>query len=116
MLWLQAGARVRRPCAPPVAHRWRGLEAHELQRGSQYATVVKLRSDLQHLPVPLPLLDRYARAELFMRGDWLFWGGRQAMRAACDYSMSRVACDYGARARRARVRAARPRSWTSWAS
>lgn len=78
-----------------LRHAWLGMAEHEARRGKRYSTVIKLRTDLRGLPVPLPLhmLTREPRsgtagaaAEQFvwLRGDWLFWGGRRAMERMVD--------------------------------
>ena len=67
---------------------WNRMERHESFRRTGYEYVVRLRSDLR-LPRPLPttwkdeLIGRQLR--LVMRGDWIFWGRREAMRIALEY-------------------------------
>ncbi len=68
-----------------LQHAWLAMERHERHRDRQYEAVVRLRSDLR-LPGPLklprpPLPPR----ELVMRGDWVFWGARDAVRTALEY-------------------------------
>lgn len=76
-----------------LRHAWRGMAEHEARRGERYTTVVKLRTDLRGLPVPLPLHALTQRRGagstagvgaapellVWLRGDWFFWGERRAM-------------------------------------
>lgn len=72
---------------------WQAMEWHERERGGPpYERVVRLRSDmrlpsaLQLAPAWEPLLrSPNAGAALVMRGDWVFWGAREAMRLALEY-------------------------------
>ena len=68
-----------------LRHAWRGMESYEERRGARFGAVAKLRSDLRRLPLPLPV-NIISGHELFMRGDWYYWGSRYAMRLACDYA------------------------------
>ena len=75
-----------------LADAWAHMEKHERRRAGSYEWVVRLRSDLR-LPAPLELAPpsaavlRGAAAEraLVMRGDWIFWGRREAVRRALTY-------------------------------
>ena len=73
---------------------WRMMERHERRRdGVSYAWVVRLRS-VMRLPTPLDLVPVSAVAlrgpaaerALVMRGDWVFWGRREAVRLALEYA------------------------------
>lgn len=73
-----------------LRHAWQAMERHEQHRGGQrYATVIRLRSDLR-LPSALQLAPTWAtelhgdlaNQALVMRGDWLFWGARDAVGTA----------------------------------
>jgi len=72
-----------------LRHAWLAMEKHEQQRGKQYATVVRLRTDLR-LPAALDLAPASAKAllddrrSLVMRGDWIFWGARGAVDVAIN--------------------------------
>ena len=69
-----------------LKHAWHAMERHEQHRGQKYETVVRLRSDLR-LPGALELAPTWAHelhgdarpTALVMRGDWLFWGARDAV-------------------------------------
>ena len=72
---------------------WRMMERQERRRnGEAYAWAMRLRSDMR-LPAPLELAPASARAlrgpsaerALIMRGDWVFWGRREAVRLALEY-------------------------------
>ena len=70
-----------------LADAWHAMERHEQHRGEPYQTVVRLRSDLR-LPAPLAVdVAELAahRNQLVMRGDWVFWGAREAVKVALDY-------------------------------
>ena len=67
-----------------LEHAWKSMERREKARGEQYAVVIRLRSDLR-LPVPLAVdFSQLVKQpeQLVMRGDWVFWGARSAVRAA----------------------------------
>lgn len=67
-----------------LEHAWKSMERREKVRREEYAVVVRLRSDLR-LPMPLAVdLSHLVRhpEHLVMRGDWVFWGARSAVRAA----------------------------------
>ena len=62
-----------------LQHAWLAMERHERHRGEAYSTVVRVRSDMR-LPMPLTIEGSMPTARtLVMRGDWLFWGGRDAV-------------------------------------
>ena len=71
---------------------WNAMERHEKRRGEQYVRVVRLRSDMR-IPAPFSLAPSWvpgldgadAERSLVMRGDWIFWGRREAMRTAIEY-------------------------------
>lgn len=71
-----------------LEHAWKHMEKHEHHRGEPYKVVIRLRSDLR---LPAPLAVSFAElashpSHLVMRGDWVFWGAREAVRAAIlDY-------------------------------
>lgn len=72
-----------------LLHAWRALERYEGQRrgGVQFAMVYKLRTDL-YLPLPLPVRPEGTATPpnaIWMRGDWLFWGRREAMATCVDF-------------------------------
>ena len=66
---------------------WNYMARHEQRRGELYRDVVRLRSDLR-IPGPIELAPPWvtglhgptAEQSLVMRGDWIFWGRREAMR------------------------------------
>jgi hypothetical protein len=87
--------------SPHHLHQWwrlrdafRAMEQYEQRsRGGQpYRTVMRVRSDLR-LPSPLQLAPGFAKPlhgadasrGIVMRGDWIFWGSREAMRTALTY-------------------------------
>jgi len=69
-----------------LMHAWQAMRRHERERGQRYKTVVRLRSDMR-LPNALELSpawapelhDERATSALVMRGDWIFWGARDAV-------------------------------------
>jgi len=74
-----------------LLHAWQAMEKHERHRGVRYATIVKVRTDL-NLPTALDLTPVWeaalhgeaAERVFFMRSDWIFWGSRRTMETVVD--------------------------------
>ncbi|KAL1526519.1 hypothetical protein AB1Y20_015229 [Prymnesium parvum] len=75
-----------------LQHAWGAMQRHESKRGKEYRHVMRIRTDL-YLPRPIDLMPSWvpelhgenASVSLVMRGDWIFWGRREAMQVMMEF-------------------------------